>query len=135
MYTFSEESEEARPNLRFSNPSSFDITIQVMITDGTAAGVNTTNCDARNPNNDYTMGLYDVTFSAMTTVSPISISVCNDIVLEDNEVFHLMIVSDSLHDNVTNGNPSQASATIIDNDRKFKQLKIASSVCMVTVIL
>ena len=121
MYITREESEQARPNLIFSNPSSFDITVQVMITDNTATGVNNTDCTANSPDNDYTMGLYNVTFNTMMTESFINISVCNDIVLEEDETFRLMIVSNSLHPNVTSDNPSQVEVTIIDNDRKLNQ--------------
>ena len=121
MYRTREESEQARCNLTFSNPSSFDITVQVMITDMSAAGVNNTECTANSPDNDYTMGLYSVTFNTMMTESFINISVCNDIVLEEDETFRLMIVSNSLHPNVTSDNPSQVEVTIIDNDRKLNQ--------------
>ena len=121
MYITREEYEQARLNMIFSNPSSFDITIQVMATDNTAAGVNNTECATLSPNNDYTMGLYNVTFNTSMTESFINISVCNDIVLEENETFSLMIVSNSLHANVTSGNPSQVEVTIMDNDRKLKQ--------------
>lgn len=120
-YPINEESELASPVLIFSNPSSFDITIQVMISDITAAGVNSNSCDTLSANNDYTMGLYNVTFNSMMNESQIDIPVCDDIVLEDNETFHLTIVSDSLHDNVTNGNPNQVTVTIIDNDRKLRE--------------
>ena len=95
--------------------------IQVMITDDTAVGVNNTDCDILGHSNDYTMGLYNVTFTAMQTESFINIPVCNDIVLEHDEAFHLAIVSETLHVNVTSGNLDQASLSIIDNDRKFKQ--------------
>ena len=120
-YTAREESKQGRSNLIFSNPSSFDISIQVMITDDTAVGVNNTDCDILGHSNDYTMGLYNVTFTAMQTESFINIPVCNDIVLEHDEAFHLAIVSETLHVNVTSGNLDQASLSIIDNDRKFKQ--------------
>ena len=121
LYTAREESEQGRSNLIFSNPSSFDIIIQVMITDDTAVGVNNTECDILGHSNDYTMGLYNVTITAMETESFINIPVCNDIVLEHDEAFHLAIVSETLHVNVTSGNLDQASLSIIDNDRKFKQ--------------
>ena len=121
-YTAREESGQARSNLVFSNPSSFDITIQVIVTDDTAAGVNNnTKCDALSHSNDYTMGLYSVTFTAMKTESFINVSICNDIVLEYDETFHLAIVSETLHVNVTTGDLDQASVIITDNDRKFKQ--------------
>ena len=121
-YIAREESEQSRSNLVFSNPSSFDITIQILITDNTSTGVNNnTECDALGHSNDYTMGLYNVTFTAMKTESFINVSICNDIVLEHDEAFHLAIVSETLHVNVTTGNLDQASVIIIDNDRKFKQ--------------
>ena len=120
-YTAREESEQGRSNVIFSNPSSFDIIIQVMITDDTAVGVNNTDCDTLSHSNDYTMGLYNVTITAMETESFINIPVCNDILLEYDEAFHLAIVSETLHVNVTSGNLDQASLSIIDNDRKFKQ--------------
>ena len=126
---FGEETELASPILIFSNPSSFDITVQVMITDITATGVNNTDCVTLSHSNDYTMGLYNVTFTTMMTESVMSISICNDIVLEDNETFQLVIVSDSLHENVTSGSPNQTVITIIDNDRKFKIPAIFSCNC------
>ena len=120
-YTTSEQLEQDRPNLVFSNPSSFDITVQVMTSDITATGVNDTECVDLSPDNDYTMGIYDVTFTTMMIMSSISIPVCNDIVLEENEMFRLTIVSDSLHVNVTIGAISQAEVAIMDNDRKLMQ--------------
>ena len=93
----------------------------MIATDITATGVNNTVCDNLSPDNDYTMGLYDVTFPTMMTMSSISIPVCNDIVLEENEMFRLTIVSDSLHVNVTVGTLSQAEVTIVDDDRKLMQ--------------
>jgi len=115
---YREESEQARPSLIFSNPSSFNITIQVMLNDITAVGVKNAECVDINSENDYQMGLYNVTFEAMETESVINILICNDIVLETNEKFNLSIVSNSLHDNVTSDSPNQATVTIIDNDRK-----------------
>ena len=121
-YTAREESKQVRSNLVFSNPSSFDITIQIMTSDDTAVSVNNnTECDALSHSNDYTLGLYSVTFMAMKTESFINVSICNDIVLEHNETFLLAIVSETLHVNVTTGDLDQASVIIIDNDRKFKQ--------------
>ena len=127
MFMYKEESEQARPSLIFSNPSSFNITIQVMVTDNTAVGVNNGGCIDVSSENDYEMGLYNVTFKAMVTESVIDIAICNDIVLEDNETFSLSIISNSLHDNVTSDSPNQATVTIIDNDRKSIQLSIYSN--------
>ena len=135
MYTAREESEQARPNIIFSNPSSFDITVQIMVTDNTAAGVNNTECTTDSPDNDYTMGLYDVTFNTMMVESFLEIPVCNDIVLEVNETFRLMIVSNSLHPNVTIGDPSKVEVTIIDNDRKLNQRSYVSLVGLILVAI
>ena len=119
MYSVVESNELAQPEIIFSNPSSFNITIQVMITDITAVGVNSTDCTIFSGDNDYTMGIYNVTFPANVTLRSIDIQICNDIVLEDNESFGISIISNSLPDNVTSGSLDQATVTIVDNDRKY----------------
>ena len=119
MYVAMEANDTVQPELVFSNPSSFDITVQVIATDITAVGVNDTVCDALSPDNDYTMGLYNVTFPANVTTQLLDISVCDDKVFESNESFTISIVSNSLPDNVMDGNLSQATITIVDDDCKF----------------
>ena len=105
--------------LIFSNPSSFDIIVQVMATDISAAGVNSTECVPLNPDNDYTMGLHNVTFPVNLTTRSVDIPVCDDRIFEGDESFSVLIVSNSLPDNVINGTVDQATVIIVDDDCKL----------------
>ena len=67
---------------------------------------------------DYTSGPYSVTFPAGVMSVPLSISINDDNILEDNENFTLTINS-SLPTGVMVGNPGQATVTIVDNDGKL----------------
>ena len=119
MYVAMEANDTVRPELVFSNPSSFDITVQVIATNITAIGVNDTVCDTLSPDNDYTMGLYNVTFPANVTTRLLDIPVCDDEVFEPEESFSISVVSNSLPDNVMDGNLNQATIVIVDDDCKF----------------
>ena len=116
MYNVVENNGSVQPVLILSNPSSFDITIQVDSNDISAVGVNTTDCSTISGDNDYTMGLYNVTFPANVTTRTFDIPICDDMVLEDDESFNISIVSDSSPDNVTSGSVDQATVIIIDNN-------------------
>ena len=116
MYNVVENTGSVQPVLIFSNPSSFDITIQVGTNDISAVGVNTTDCSTISGDNDYTMGLYNVTFPANVTTRTFSIPICDDMVLEDDESFNISIVSTSSPDNVTSGGLDQATVIIIDDN-------------------
>ena len=118
MYNVVENNGSVQPVLIFSNPSSFDITVQVVTNDISAVGVNTTNCSTISGDNDYTMGLYNVTFPANVTTRTFDIPICDDMVLEDYESFSISIVSNSLPDNVTIGSFGQATIMIIEDDSK-----------------
>ena len=119
MYVAIEANETVQPELVFSNPSSFNITVQLIATDITATGVNNTVCDILSPHNDYTMRLYNVTFSANVTTRLLDIPVCNDEVFEPDESFSISVVSNSSPDNVMGGNLSQTTIVIVDDDCKF----------------
>ena len=119
MYVAMEANDTVQPELVFSNPSSFDITVQVIATDITAVSVNDTVCDTLSPDNDYTMGLYNVTFPANVTTQLLDIPVCDDEVFESNESFSISVVSNSLPDNVMDGSLNQATIVIVDDDCKF----------------
>ena len=119
MYDVVEGNGVVRPELIFSNPSSFDITVQVMATDMSAAGVNSTECVPLNPDNDYTMGLYNVTFPVNVTTRSVDIPVCDDRVFEGNERFSVLIISNSSPDNVISGGLDQATVIIVDDDCEF----------------
>ena len=119
IYVVVENNGSVQAELVFSNPASFDITVQVIVSDVSAVGVNNTECTTVNSENDYTMGLYNVTFPANVTVGVIDIPVCDDIVLEEDESFNISVVSQSLADNVTVGSVNQATVVIVDYDRKL----------------
>ena len=118
-YTFNEGTREAQPVIIFSNPSSFDIVVNLMTDDITATGVNSSGCSKTNSENDYQCGEYSVRIPPSTTFQVMNISICDDIVLERNETFSFTIVSNSHPDNVTNGSPDSVTIIIVDNDRKF----------------
>ena len=119
IYVVVENNGSVQAELVFSNPASFDITVQVIVSDVSAVGVNNTECTIVNSENDYTMGLYNVTFPANVTVGVIDIPVCDDVVLEEDESFNVSIVSQSLVDNVTIGSIDEAMVIIGDDDCKL----------------
>ena len=119
IYVVVENNGSVQVKLVFSNPASFDITVQVIVSDVSAVGVNNTECTIVNSENDYTMGLYNVTFPANVTVGVIDIPICDDVVLEEDESFNVSIVSQSLVDNVTIGSVGEATVIIVDDDRKL----------------
>lgn len=119
VYTYVEDNVLAQPELVFSNPSSFDIAVQVIIADITAVGVNNTECAIFNSENDYMMGLYNVIVPANVTVRVIDIPICDDRVLEEEESFNVSIFSNSFPDRVRSGVVDQATVIIEDDDREF----------------
>ena len=68
---------------------------------------------------DYTSGPYTVTFPAGSTTATFNVPITDDMILEELENFMLTINS-SLPTGVTRGTPSEATVTIVDDDRKFK---------------
>jgi len=119
MYVVDEDNGLVQIELIFSNPSSLDITVQVMATDATAVGVNNTDCVVISSENDYTIGLYNVTFPANVTSRVIDIPICDDIVLEEDEEFNVSIISNSSPDDVINGTIDQSTIIIVDNDGEY----------------
>ena len=74
---------------------------------------------------DYGPGPYFVTVPAGSIMVPFDISIVDDnILLEDNENFDIIIVPESLPPNVTVGNPSRATVSIIDDG---KYINVVSS--------
>jgi len=104
--------------LLFSNPSSFDIIVNIIWDDITATGLNSSKCMNSDGTRDYLYGVPSATFPANTIMQIVNITVCDDNVLEEDETFRLNIGSNSNPDNVTNGNPDSVTVTILDNDRK-----------------
>ena len=69
---------------------------------------------------DYTSGPYTVTIPAGSTTATFNVPVTDDMILEGDENFMLTINETSLPDGVTRGDPGEATVTIVDNDREYK---------------
>ncbi|XP_065884398.1 IgGFc-binding protein-like isoform X2 [Dysidea avara] len=104
-YTVGEGDEMAQPILVLSDPSSTDITVQIIDTQISATG-----------GVDYISGPYIVTFPAGVTKVSFDVLITDDNILESDEVFNLTIDPSSLPRRVTVTDPSQAVVTIIDNE-------------------
>jgi len=130
QYSFDEGSGNVQIELMFSNPSTFDIVVHVMWNDITATGLNNSGCVESDGTGDYLNGVYSVTFPANMIMQYVDITICDDDVLEVDETFSLIIVSNSHPDNVTNGSPHSVTVTIVDNDCKCLLLLFhCKSVC------
>ena len=68
---------------------------------------------------DYISGPYHITFSAGILQESFSISIIDDNILEEAEIFQLSINVSALPINVTSGSIDQAVVTILDNDSKL----------------
>ena len=69
-------------------------------------------------NSDYAAGLYSLTISAGQVTVPLDVSINSDNLLEDDEIFRLFIVPESMPYFFSRGNPSTASVIIMNNDGK-----------------
>ena len=67
---------------------------------------------------DYTSGPYTVTFPAGQTTATFNVPITDDMILEGDENFMLIIDETSLPDDVTRSNPGEATVTIVDDDGK-----------------
>ena len=67
---------------------------------------------------DYGLGPYEVTFTAGTTEASFNVSLTDDNIFERNVKFMITIDPSSLPNNVTVGDPGEATITIVDNDGK-----------------
>ena len=67
---------------------------------------------------DYQPGPYTVTFSTGVTTATFDVTILNDDRFRGTRRFQLSIDPASLPDNVTAGNISWATVTIVDDDRK-----------------
>ena len=67
---------------------------------------------------DYTSGPYSVILPAGEISVPFNISVNDDNIFEDSEIF-MLTISSSLPNDVASGNPNKARVIIMDNDCKL----------------
>ena len=65
---------------------------------------------------DYGSGPFTVTIPAGVTRVPFDVPINDDMILENDEDFDLIIVPGSLPDNVMRGSTSRTTVTITDND-------------------
>ena len=126
-YDTNEEYRLAQFSLRLSNPSSFDITVEVFDINITALGkhsITLISCgiiltyNVTGGGMDYSSGPYPVTFPAGETVAYFNISIRDDHVLEGNEKFNVTINATSLPTQVIVSDPNQATVTVVDNEGK-----------------
>ena len=68
---------------------------------------------------DYTAGPYTVVIRAGEISAPFDVPIIDDDVLEENEVFNLIINSSSLPSHVIVITPYQATVIIVDHDGKY----------------
>ena len=128
VYNANEASERAEVDVRFSNPSSTDITVQVTNRDISASsrGIYFMTINLlfsihilAGANIDYDPGPYTITFPPGRVNSLLTIPITDDIVLEENEIFNITVhvTSALILSRVTTGDLSQVTVNILDNDR------------------
>ena len=69
---------------------------------------------------DYNSGPYSVQFNVGVTRVSFNVSINNDNILEEDEIFNLNINSSSLTNRITIGDHSQTTVTILDNDGEYR---------------
>ena len=113
--------------LTLSNPSIFDITIQIIDFNDSLSGIISellSNYLLVIVLDDYISGPYEVLFVSGSTDSVLDITIVDDNLLEPVERFNLII--DSLSGDATIGNLDNVTISIIDNDGKCVQLIVQS---------
>ena len=65
---------------------------------------------------DYVSGNYAVVIPAGHVIVPFDVPITNDIVLEENEDFDLIIVPGLLPNRISRGRPGKTTVTILDDD-------------------
>ena len=128
-YRVNEDSGSVEIQLILSNSTSADVNIEILTEGGTANG-KYTECiyDCMYvyyyyTGEDYEPGPYDVIISAEMTSVLFNITITNDDVYEGNETFNLIVNVSSLSSNVTVGDISQATITIMNDDGKQYKTK------------
>ena len=120
-YSVNESDGRVYVTLYHSNPSSIDVVMKVN------SGHVSTNSKCKFllvliifiiVDNDYNAGLYTVTIGAGVYGVTFSISITDDDIYEDSEMFSLTIDGSSLPNDITSGVPITTTVTILDNDSK-----------------
>ena len=135
VYDVDENVGLAQFSLGLSNPSSFDITVEVFNINITALGkhsITMISCGIILTYNvtgggiDYNSGPYPVTFPAGETVAYFNVSIRDDDVLEGNEKFNVTINATSLPTQVIVSDPNQATVTVVDDDGKHNMILLVA---------
>ena len=84
---------------------------------------------------DYDSGPYNVTFPAGVTNIPCDVPITNDIILEGDEYFYLIIDPSSQPNGVSVSNPDHATVTIVDDDGKHLLLLHIHSLLCITMYM
>ena len=114
-YRMNENDGSFQPVLVLSNPSLTDITIRVIDSEVSATS-------SLIGGGDYASGPYSITIPAGHTSISLDITVTDDGVVEDEEIFRLAIMPESLPYLVSRGNPGVAMVTIVSDDGKLTVL-------------
>ena len=129
-YRVSESDGLVQPVLLFNNPSSTDITVHIRNTDNNATGKVIHIIQLHHIISiiglDYNSGSYEILFTAGQTKVSFNISIFEDEIKDDNEIFTITIIKKMLPDRVSAGNPSTSTVIIADVTSKnlFKSLAI-----------
>ena len=122
MYSVNENEGSIQPVLVLSNPSSTDVTVQVTDEEGTASGkqitminINAVTTKYNLIGDDYTSGPYDVVILAGQMQVQFSVSIMDNVIVESDENFALIINSTSLPNKI-NISPNRTNITILDDD-------------------
>jgi len=119
-YRVDENAGQVQPVLVLSNPSSTDITVQLrllpLVSEVTLSqNVNSSN-NATGGGVDYNSGPYTVTFTAGQTSAFFGVPINDDNILENTEMFTLIINSATLPSHVTVSDPDQSTVDILESD-------------------
>ena len=131
-YSITEDNGPAQPILTLSNPSIFDITLQISDTNGGLSGTYILIYIVIELYliviilDDYISGPYEVLFVSGRTDNILNITIVDDNLLEPVESFNLTI--DSLSGDATIGNLDNVMISIIDNDGKYGKINCVVSI-------
>ena len=126
-YSHIEGAGPVQPILVLSNPSSTEITVEVMNTNVSASGGSEcihmlSYVVLTGGGVDYDSGPYTVTFPAGVTIVSFDVPINDDNILEDNENFNLYIanIATLFISRVFSGDLNQSTVTIMDTDSKSR---------------
>ena len=94
----------------------------VLMVSTSVIGINVVRAYVTGGGIDYKFGLYNVTFPARMTKVSFSIAINNDNILEDDEEFILIIITDSLPNGVVAGDTNKATVIIRNDDSKLHSI-------------